>query len=213
VSARAQPGESTIRSCGCRTALESREARYVERAWGVTPGDTGSSRAAVERTVGRGPLAAHPALQRYVTCFLETFLVDGLLDPRLRELVILRIAWLCDQPFEWSSHYRIAQRLHVPDADVLAVRSGPKASLFGPTEQALLSAADEVVELGRITEPTYERCRAVLGGADPLTLELLHLAAGYRMMATVLSTSRPSLADAGLTLWPPDGRGPDGSTH
>jgi alkylhydroperoxidase family enzyme len=176
----------------------------------VTQEDSGPSRAGVERVVDGGLLAAHPALQRYITCFLETFLVDGLLDPRLRELVILRIAWLCDQPFEWASHYRIAQRLHVADADVLAVRSGPKASLFGPTEQALLTAADEVVELGRITEPTYERCRAALGEADVLALELLHLAAGYRMMATVLSTSRPSLADAGLSLWPPDGRGPDG---
>jgi len=189
--------------------MQSSEADGTERARHGTPDRSGSSRAQVVQAVAEGPLASHPALQRYVKCFLETFLVDGLLDPRLRELVILRIAWLCDQPFEWASHYRIAHRLEVLDADVLAVRVGPTASRFGPTEQALLTAADEVVGLGQITEPTYERCRAALDGSDTLTLELLHLAAGYRMMATILSTSRPSLADAGLTFWPPDGAGPD----
>ena len=168
----------------------------------------GVSRARVERTTSGGALDEHPALQRYVKCFLETFLVDGLLDPRLRELVILRIAWLCEQPFEWGSHYRIARRLEVADDDVLAARIGPDAPRFGPTERTLLTAADEVVELGRITEDTYAACRVVLGDSEPLALELLHLAAGYRMMATILSTTRPPLADAGLELWPPDGVGP-----
>jgi alkylhydroperoxidase family enzyme len=188
--------------------MHSSEPDGTERARQGTPDESGPSRAQVAHAVAEGSLASHPALQRYVKCFLETFLVDGLLDPRLRELVILRIAWLCDQAFEWASHFRIAHRLEIPDADVLAVRVGPTASRFGPTEQALLTAADEVVELGLITEPTYERCRTALHGSDTLTLELLHLAAGYRMMATILSTSRPALADAGLTLWPPDGRGP-----
>jgi alkylhydroperoxidase family enzyme len=166
------------------------------------------SRERVEQTVSGGPLDEHPALQRYVKCFLETFLVDGLIDPRLRELVILRIAWLCEQPFEWGSHYRIAHRLEVSDDDVLATRIGPTAPRFGSTERALLTAADEVVQLGRITEGTYERCRLVLGDSEALVLELLHLAAGYRMMATILSTNRPPLASAGLEVWPPDGIGP-----
>jgi alkylhydroperoxidase family enzyme len=168
----------------------------------------GLSRPSVERVVSGGALDEHPALQRYVKCFLETFLVDGQLDPRLREIVILRIAWLCEQPFEWGSHYRIAHRLDIADDDVLATRIGPTAPRFGPTERALLTAADEVVELGRITEGTYERCRLVLGDSETSALELLHLAAGYRMMATILSTSRPSLTSAGLELWPPDGIGP-----
>jgi alkylhydroperoxidase family enzyme len=99
--------------------------------------------------------------------------------------------------------------VEVTDDDVLAARVGPSAPRFGPIERTLLTAADEVVELGRITEETYARCRAVLGDSEASALELLHLAAGYRMMATILSTTRPSLADAGLELWPPDGVGPD----
>jgi hypothetical protein len=171
--------------------------------------ETGISRASVERVVGGGTIDDHPALQRYIKCFIETFLVDGLLDPQLRELVILRIAWLCAEPYEWSSHYKLAHRLGVSDDDVLGVRVGPTASRFGSTECALLTAADEIVELGRITEETYGRCRTVLGDSEVLALELLYVAAGYRMIATTLSTNPLSLTDAGLKLWPPDGVGPD----
>ena len=98
--------------------------------------------------------------------------------------------------------------MEVSDDDVLATRIGPAAPRFGPAEHTLLTAADEVVELGRITENTYARCRAVLGDSEASALELLHLAAGYRMMATILSTTRPPLTEAGLELWPPDGVGP-----
>ncbi|MCU1459428.1 MAG: carboxymuconolactone decarboxylase [Actinomycetia bacterium] len=164
----------------------------------------------LEKLAGSGPLATHPALARYVQCFLDTFLVEGRLDPRLRELTILRIAWLCEQPFEWASHVRVAQRVGVLDDDIVAVRSGPDDPRFGAAERALLTAADEVVALGRITESTYEQCRLALDGADDVTMELLHLVAGYRMMAVILSTTQPSLDAAGLTLWPPDGIGPSG---
>ena len=171
--------------------------------------DSGLSRARVERVVSGGAIDEHPALKKYMKCFLETFLVDGLLDPQLRELVILRIAWLCKQPYEWGSHYKHAHRLGVSDDDVLAVRVGPTASRFGTTESALLRAADEVVELGLITEETYARCLAALGDSEVLALELLYLASGYRMMATIISTNRLSLTDGGLELWPPNGVGPD----
>jgi alkylhydroperoxidase family enzyme len=165
-----------------------------------------------EIKLGRVPasnsLASHPALAAYVECFLNTFLVHGRLDARLREMVILRIAWDCEQPFEWASHHRIARRVGVSNDDIVGVRDGPTSEFLGMTERTLLTAADEIVVLGRITEATYSDCRSRLGNGDDLALEFLHMAAGYRMMAIVLSTSNPSLDDAGLALWPPDGVGP-----
>ncbi len=162
----------------------------------------------MEQLSGSGPLATHPALARYVQCFLDTFLVEGRIDPRLRELTILRVAWRCGQPFEWASHVRVARRVGVSDDDILAVRGGPEAARFGFAEKVLMTAADEVVDQGRITEATSAECLVAFGGAEDLALELLHLVAGYRMMAIILSTSQPSLVAAGLTLWPPDGVGP-----
>jgi hypothetical protein len=71
----------------------------------------------------------------------------------------------------------------------------------------LAGAADEVVDLGRISPPTYQACAGYFDDAAVLH-EFLHLTAGYRMMATILNTTSPSVAAAGLPLWPPDGHGP-----
>jgi hypothetical protein len=71
----------------------------------------------------------------------------------------------------------------------------------------LAGAADEVVDLGRITAGTYRACGDHFDDQAMLH-EFLHLVAGYRMMATVLNTTTPSIEAAGLPPWPPDGNGP-----
>lgn len=152
--------------------------------------------------------AAHPALGAYFQCFVDTFLRRGLLDPRLRELAILRIAWRCQQPYEWAQHYRLARKAGISDAEVLELRRGPARTPFSPAEQALLRAVDEIVDAGRLSPQGFEDCTRALGGSTTLAVEFLDLAAGYRMMATILHTTAPPLAQAGLPLWPPDGVGP-----
>jgi alkylhydroperoxidase family enzyme len=152
-------------------------------------------------------LDSHPQLRAYIQSFLETFLVRGLVDPRLRELAILRIAWRCHQPYEWAQHYKRGRTVGVTDDDALAVRtSAPETALDDP-ERLIVRAADEVVDLGYLTPETFGACGEFFD--DPAVLhEFLHLVAGYRMMATVLNTTRPSITEAGLPEWPPDGVAP-----
>jgi len=153
------------------------------------------------------PLDAHPQLRTYVETFLKTFILEGKIDPRLRELVILRIAWRCAQPFEWAQHYRRARSAYITDADILLMRSDDLRVVADEALRLLAGAADEVVDLGRISAGTYRACGDYFD--DPAVLhEFLHLVAGYRMMATVLNTTAPSIEAAGLPLWPPDGNGP-----
>jgi hypothetical protein len=156
------------------------------------------------------PLAGNPQLRKFLECWLDTFILHGRVDPRLRQLTILRVAWRCDQPFEWANHYRRARMEGVTDEDVLAIRTpDPSRDLAGPV-LVVVRAADEVVDLGLVTPQTYAACGEVFD--DPAVLhEWLHLAAGYRMMATILNTTKPSVQDAGLPWWPPDGTAPSGS--
>jgi len=163
----------------------------------------------IDRNSGpRGsPLDGHPPLRAYVETFLRTFILEGRIDARLRELVILRIAWRCAQPYEWAQHYRRARSDQVTDADILSMRAEDLAVVGEESLRLLARAADEVVDLGRILPGTYRACGDHFD--DPAVLhEFLHLVAGYRMMATVLNTTAPSVEDAGLPLWPPDGNGP-----
>jgi len=118
-------------------------------------------------------LDSHPQLRRYVECFLDTFLLNGRVDPRLRELTILRVAWRCGQPYEWAQHYRRARHLGLSDDEILAVRTGAPAGLDGPI-RVLAQAVDDVVDLGWMSPVTFDACGRVFD--DPAVLhEFLHL--------------------------------------
>ncbi len=160
------------------------------------------------RTSGQpDALDGHPQLRTFFECWLDTFVFKGRVDAQLRELTILRIMWRCAQAFEWGNHYRLARRAGLSDEDVLAARTAnPARALTGPVA-VVIRAADEVVDLGRITPETMASCRELF--PDPGVLhEFLFLVAGYRMFATVsASTGR---VHEGF-LWPPDGVGPEGA--
>ena len=67
-------------------------------------------------------LLNHPSLARAVNDLLATMLWHGVLDPRLRELVIMRIGWLTASDYEWTQHWRVALGLGVSADDLLGVR-------------------------------------------------------------------------------------------
>jgi hypothetical protein len=168
---------------------------------------TSAGAAELDRLAREGrenPLADHPRLRAFFECWLDTFVFEGRIDPLLRERVILRIMWRCAQPFEWGNHYRLARRVGLSDDDVLAVRTDDLAGEANANVAVVLRAADEMVDLGQLTEHTLDACRALF--PDPGTLhEFLYLVAGYRMMASVSASTR---TERGGPQWPPDGVGP-----
>src|ERR1700753_3553251 len=52
-------------------------------------------------------LLNHPKLACAFNDLLATMLWRGELDPRLRELVIMRIGWLTASDYEWTQHWRV----------------------------------------------------------------------------------------------------------
>ncbi len=152
-------------------------------------------------------LLLHPRLARAVNDLLATLLFDARLAARLRELAIMRIGWLCGCDYEWAQHWRIARGLGVSEADLLAVREGPSHPSFGPSEQAVLAATDEIVTSGSLSPGTWDACVQHLGSEPDVLLELVAAIATWRMVASVLLSLEVPLDD-GLASWAPDGRGP-----
>lgn len=137
--------------------------------------------------------------------WLDTFVFHGRLDPRLRELAILRIMWRCGQAFEWGNHYRFARDAGVTRAQVLAIRTPtPERDLDGAVA-VVVRAADEVVDDGVVGEATMGALGELFPG--PLLDELLYLLGGYRMYATVSASKREGRPSP-RAPWPPDGVGP-----
>ncbi|BBZ52906.1 carboxymuconolactone decarboxylase family protein [Mycobacterium heidelbergense] len=152
-------------------------------------------------------LLNHPALARAVNDLLATMLWHGSLDPRLRELVIMRIGWLTACDYEWTQHWRVASRLGVSAEDLLAVRDWQGYDGFGPTERAVLAATDDVVRDGAVSAASWAACARELQGDTTVLIELVTAIGAWRMVASVVRSLDVPLEE-GVAGWPPDGRSP-----
>jgi alkylhydroperoxidase family enzyme len=172
-------------------------------------GDTGcpaSKLAALRESLGSPRVDLH--LQPFYEVWLDTFLFSGRIDPRLRELAILRVMWRCNRAFEWGQHYRHARQAGVTRDEVVSIRtSTPENDLVGAVG-LVVRAADEVVDDAAVSEQTLKELRTLFGEAGLLD-EFLYVVAGYRMFATIAaSKGEPFRGDR--APWPPDGVSPAG---
>ena len=152
-------------------------------------------------------LLNHPRLAHAVDHLLTTMLRHNALDARLRQLAIMRIAWLTATDYEWAVHWRVSQRFGVSADDLLGVRNWPTHDNFGPKDQAVLAAADEIVRDGAISAATWATCERELGPDPAVLIELVTAIGTWRMIATILHSLQVPLED-GVDSWPPDGQSP-----
>ena len=80
-------------------------------------------------------LAHHPKLMKRWTVFGNHILAKSTLDPRERELVILRIGWLCKAEYEWGQHVLIGLRSGLDGDDIRRIQAGPDASGWTPFDR------------------------------------------------------------------------------
>jgi len=152
-------------------------------------------------------LLHHPRLARAVCDLLTTLLFDAALDPRLRELVIMRLGWTTGSVYEWTQHWRIATALGLSPEELLAVRDWTDDPRFGPAERAVLQAVDDTMTHGMVERRTWEALHAHVGDDPEVLLEVVAAVGAWRMVAAVLRTLAVPL-EPGVDPWPPDGSGP-----
>lgn len=152
-------------------------------------------------------LLHHPPLARRLSDSLLGLLIEGRLDARLRELVIMRLGWATGSDYEWTQHWRIALDTGIDADDLAAVRHWENHEPFGPAERAVLAATDETLRSGTISDATWQACSEHVSSDPQVLLELLAAIGLWRMVSGFLRTLDVPLED-GLTSWPPDGRGP-----
>ncbi len=144
-----------------------------------------------------------PGVARVMAAVIKEMTLAGSLDPRLKELAILRVGWRLGAMYEWSNHYLIAKRTGVTDDEIMAVRQGPDDTRLDAAARAALQVVDEVLDHHIVAPSTLSAARLALRD-DPALLELLVLPGLYRTIATVLQTLDVPLED-GREPWPPDG--------
>jgi alkylhydroperoxidase family enzyme len=89
-------------------------------------------------------LANHPALMKRWLVFGNHVLAKSTLPARERELLILRVGWLCRSGYEWGQHVGIGKASGLSDEEIARIAKGPDAPGWSAGDRALLRAADEL---------------------------------------------------------------------
>lgn len=97
----------------------------------------------------------HPSLYRLQMEAGATLLGAGTILPRERELAVLRVAWLCGAPYEWSAHIDIARKLALDAADFERIVAGSAAPGWSDHERAILRGVEELVGDHMISDETW----------------------------------------------------------
>jgi alkylhydroperoxidase family enzyme len=109
------------------------------------------------------------------------------LDPKLRELCLLRAVKLEGGEYEWVQHVPIARALGCSEAQIAALEDDDDtAACFDEREKAALQFTREVVVDVRASEETLAQARRHL--SDREIVELIVMAGFYLMLARLTET-------------------------
>jgi 4-carboxymuconolactone decarboxylase len=100
-------------------------------------------------------MANHPELLRRWLVFANHVLGKSSLSARDREILILRIGYLCRAEYEWAQHVVIGRRAGLSEAEVRAIAEGPTADALDARERLLLQATDELHREACISDSTW----------------------------------------------------------
>jgi len=128
---------------------------------------------------------------------LGRFVLDGTsLPPREREIVMLRMGWLCQSEYEWAQHARIAKsQAGLSNEDIHRIAEGPTAAGWSDFDRTLLRMVDELRYDTMISDATWKALRARYSAQQ--VMEALYTAAQYQLVSMALNSLGVQL-DPGL---------------
>lgn len=115
------------------------------------------------------------------------------IDPKLREIAILRTAKDCHSVYEWTQHVPAAKHVGVNDEQIAAMENWQSAKCFSEVERLVLQFTDEVNANVKAGRATLEALKQHLGPAE--IIELLIIIGHWRQTASILETTEVELED------------------
>ena len=126
-------------------------------------------------------LMHHPALAGPFLTYNNVLLQTPTLDPRARELIVLRVAWRTRSRYEWVQHLRLAPRVGITPEEIAAVADGPRADVWTPHETDLLTAVDQLIDGYCVEDDTWVRLAEQLD--ERQLVELVFVVGTYTALA------------------------------
>jgi alkylhydroperoxidase family enzyme len=128
----------------------------------------------------------HPKLCKRWFVFATHVLFKTTLVARDRELLILRIAWLCGSAYEWGQHMSIGRDAGLSEAEISRIKQGADAPGWAPHDALLVRATDELHGDACLTDETWAALTAHYN--EQQILDLIFTVGQYNMLAMVLNS-------------------------
>ncbi len=146
-----------------------------------------------ELTRARGNLNVYRALANAGNVFTgwmvagDAALTSKTLPLRLRELVVLRTAYLMDSPYELGQHRDVARTAGVSGDDIDAILSDSdwQAGHFEGAELAVLTLTTELLTTRAVSDAVFDQVHHALG--PQVTVEVLMVIGRYSGLALMLN--------------------------
>ena len=106
------------------------------------------------------------------------------LSPRLREIVILRVATLTGSEYEWAQHTPVALQVGVTQKQLDTIPDWKNSSEFNNEERAVLQYADEVAQKVEVSDQTFNMLKSFFN--EQAIVELTITIGYYGMLARLL---------------------------
>jgi alkylhydroperoxidase family enzyme len=145
-------------------------------------------------------LAHHPKLLKRWTVFGNHVLFKSTLPAREREILILRIGWLCGSEYEWGQHVEIGRRSGLGDEEITWIAEGPEAPGWTETDALLLRATDELHADAFISDSTWKALSERWNTQQ--LIDLVFTVGQYNLVSMALNTLGVQ-RDPGVPGFPP----------
>ena len=143
-------------------------------------------------------LAQHPQLMRRWMVFANHVLGKSTLPVRERELLILRIGFLCQSGYEWGQHVLIARQAGMTDEEIRACQTGSAAPGLADLDRLLFKATEELHEDAHVSDATWAGLAQHLNTQQ--LMDVVFTVGQYNLVSMALNSFGVQ-ADAGLPGW------------
>jgi alkylhydroperoxidase family enzyme len=135
-------------------------------------------------------LGVHPELAARMRPLGALILAHGMVEPRLREVMIHRTCARCGAEYEWGVHViAFGKPLGLSDEQLAAtVRGGPDEPVWSDTERAVIRLADELHDVGEVSDSTFAELERHLTPEE--ILELVVTSGWYHTISFVINAAR-----------------------
>jgi alkylhydroperoxidase family enzyme len=148
-------------------------------------------------------LAVHESLFGRMRPLGAGILAHGLLEPRVRELMILRTCARCGAEYEWGVHATVyGEAVGLTAAEIaVTLRAGADDPRWSERDRSVIRLADELHDSAGASDPTYAELERHFGPAE--ILELVIAGGWYHTISYVINAAGVQL-EAWAARFPPE---------